>query len=84
MVGRARQAGVAPRAVRAIVRAVVGLCSSLGMPTTAKGVETREELDYMKRQGCTEAQGYFFSKPCPLNDVYTLLAKQAAQTKAVA
>jgi diguanylate cyclase (GGDEF)-like protein len=69
---------------RAIVRAVVGLGSSLGMPTTAKGVETREELDYMKRQGCTEAQGYFFSKPCPVKDVYTLLAKQAAQTKAVA
>jgi diguanylate cyclase (GGDEF)-like protein len=69
---------------RAIIRAVVGLGSSLGMSTTAEGVETREELDYMKRQGCSEAQGYFFSKPCPAEGVFTLLAKQAAQTKAVA
>jgi len=69
---------------RAIIRAVVGLGSSLGMSTTAEGVETREELDYMKRQGCTEAQGYFFSKPCPAKEVNALLAKQAAQSKAVA
>jgi diguanylate cyclase (GGDEF)-like protein len=69
---------------RAIIRAVVGLGSSLGMSTTAEGIETREELDFMKRQGCTEAQGYFFSKPCPAEDARALLAKQAAATKAVA
>jgi diguanylate cyclase (GGDEF)-like protein/PAS domain S-box-containing protein len=69
---------------RAIIGAVVGLGTSLGMSTTAEGIETQEELDYMKRQGCTEAQGYFFSKPCPAKDVHALLAKQAAQTKAVA
>jgi EAL domain-containing protein (putative c-di-GMP-specific phosphodiesterase class I) len=69
---------------RAIIRAVVGLGNSLGMSTTAEGVETQEELDYMKRQGCSEAQGYFFSKPCPAEGVFTLLAKHAAKTKAVA
>jgi diguanylate cyclase (GGDEF)-like protein/PAS domain S-box-containing protein len=69
---------------RAIIRAVVGLGSNLGMSTTAEGIETREELEYMKRHGCTEAQGYFFSRPCPAKDVYVLLAKQAAKTKAVA
>ncbi len=69
---------------RAIIRAVVGLGSSLGMSTTAEGVETQEELDYMKREGCSEAQGYFFSKPCPAAGVFTLLAKEAARTKAVA
>jgi diguanylate cyclase (GGDEF)-like protein/PAS domain S-box-containing protein len=69
---------------RAIIRAVVGLGSNLGMSTTAEGIETREELEYMKRHGCTEAQGYFFSRPCPAKDVYALLAKQAAKTKAVA
>ena len=69
---------------RAIIRAVVGLGSSLGMSTTAEGVETQDELDYMKRQGCSEAQGYFFSKPCPAEGVFTLLAKHTAQTKAVA
>ena len=69
---------------RAIIRAVVGLGSSLGMSTTAEGIETREELDFMKRQGCTEAQGYFFSKPCPAKEAGALLAKQAGETKAVA
>src|SRR6202166_128100 len=69
---------------RAIIRAVVGLGSSLGMSTTAEGIETREELDFMKRQGCTEAQGYFFSRPCPAEAARELLAKQGAATKAVA
>jgi EAL domain-containing protein (putative c-di-GMP-specific phosphodiesterase class I) len=69
---------------RAIIRAVVELGSSLGMSTTAEGIETREELDYMKRIGCTEAQGYLFSKPCPAKDVRALLAKKAGQAKAVA
>ena len=47
----------------AIIRAVAGLGSSLGMATTGEGVETQEELDYLKSEGCTEAQGYFFSRP---------------------
>src|SRR5207249_4293256 len=49
----------------AIIRAVTGLGSSLGMTTTGEGVETREELDYLRREGCTEAQGYFFSEARP-------------------
>jgi diguanylate cyclase (GGDEF)-like protein len=69
---------------RAIIRAVVGLGSSLGMSTTAEGVETQEELDHMRREGCTEAQGYFFSKPRPAKDVYTMLAKQVGIAEAVA
>jgi diguanylate cyclase (GGDEF)-like protein len=69
---------------RAIIRAVAGLGSSLGMTTTGEGVETQEELEYLKRQGCTEAQGYFFSKPRPARDVFELIAKQPVTAKAVA
>jgi EAL domain-containing protein (putative c-di-GMP-specific phosphodiesterase class I) len=47
----------------AIVRAVAILGSSLGMATTAEGVETKEQLDRLRAQGCTEAQGYFFAPP---------------------
>jgi EAL domain-containing protein (putative c-di-GMP-specific phosphodiesterase class I) len=54
------------------------------MSTTAEGVETQEELDHMRREGCTEAQGYFFSKPRPAKDVYTMLAKQVGIAEAVA
>ena len=48
-----------------------------GAPEGRWGVETQEELEHMRREGCTEAQGYFFSRPRPAQDVYTLLAKQA-------
>jgi diguanylate cyclase (GGDEF)-like protein len=68
----------------AIIRAVVGLGNSLGMVTTGEGVETQEEVDYLKREGCTEAQGYFFGKARPAKDAATLLGKQAVKIKAIA
>ena len=68
---------------KAIIRAVTGLGASLGMITTGEGVETQEELEYLKQEGCTEAQGYFFSKPIPARDIPRLLSKQLAATKAV-
>ena len=54
---------------RAIISAVSQLAISLGIETTAEGVETQEELDYLKRSGCTEGQGHFFSKARPAKDV---------------
>jgi diguanylate cyclase (GGDEF)-like protein len=50
---------------RAIIRAVTSLASSLGMVTTAEGVERKEQLDQLRKEGCTEVQGYFFAKPMP-------------------
>jgi EAL domain-containing protein (putative c-di-GMP-specific phosphodiesterase class I) len=69
---------------KAIIRAVVGLGNSLGMTTACEGVETQEELEYLKREGCTEAQGYFFSKPKPAGDVLKLLSRQRVIAKAAA
>jgi diguanylate cyclase (GGDEF)-like protein len=68
----------------AIIRAVTGLSSSLGMTTTGEGVETQEELEYLKREGCTEAQGYFFSKPKPAREVLNMISKQLVSVKAAA
>ena len=48
---------------KAIVRAVVALGNSLGMKTTAEGVETADQLAQLRLEGCTEVQGYLFSKP---------------------
>jgi EAL domain-containing protein (putative c-di-GMP-specific phosphodiesterase class I) len=59
---------------RAIIQALVQLASSLGLKTTAEGVETQGEVDYLKRVGCTEAQGYFFSKAVPPKEVFALLS----------
>jgi diguanylate cyclase (GGDEF)-like protein len=50
----------------AIVRAVIGLGAALGMTITAEGVETSEQLDCLRREGCTEAQGFLLSRPRPL------------------
>ena len=57
----------------AIVRAVATLGSDLGMAITAEGVETRQQLDTLERAGCTEIQGYLFSRPVPGSQVIELL-----------
>ena len=68
----------------AIIRAVTGLGASLRMTTTGEGVETQQELDYLKREGCVEAQGYFFSRPRPANEIYQMLESRADKAEAVA
>ena len=56
----------------AIVEAVATLGRTLGMATTAEGVETREQLDELRSKGCTEAQGYLFSRPRPAHELWEL------------
>ena len=59
----------------AIVRAVTGMCQSLGMVSTAEGVETETQLAALAREDCTEVQGYLFSKPVPAAQVAALLTR---------
>ena len=58
----------------AIVDAIVTLASSLGMTTTAEGVETVEQLEQVRRAGCTAAQGYYLGRPRPAADVFADLS----------
>ncbi|HEY8565739.1 MAG TPA: PAS-domain containing protein [Beijerinckiaceae bacterium] len=62
----------------AIVRAVSGLGSSLGMVTTAEGVETEEQLRRVEAEGCTEVQGYYFSPPRPAGELGIFFNGRAA------
>jgi diguanylate cyclase (GGDEF)-like protein len=62
-----------------IVRAVAALAKGIGMATTAEGVETQEQLDAVKAEGCTEMQGFLFSRALPSHDIERLfLSKQKA------
>ncbi len=59
----------------AIVRSIAALGSSLGIPTTAEGVETARQLQQIKADGCTCVQGYFFSRPVPSVDVHAMMRR---------
>jgi len=53
---------------KAIVAAIISMAKSLGLQTIAEGVETIGQLDYLHEQGCDEIQGYYFSKPLPIEE----------------
>ena len=57
----------------AIVRAVATLGASLGMTTTAEGVENQDQLEQLRAEGCIEVQGYYFSPPRPAHELVAIL-----------
>jgi predicted signal transduction protein with EAL and GGDEF domain len=57
----------------AIISAMIGLGRSLGIATTAEGVETEEQLEAVRREGCEEVQGFLFSPPLPASGIDALL-----------
>jgi diguanylate cyclase (GGDEF)-like protein len=59
----------------AVVRAVARLATDLGVKTVAEGVETDEQRTHLRDEGCTYLQGYFFSKPKPVEEVPGLIAR---------
>ena len=68
----------------AIVRAVMAMGISLGIVTTAEGVENVDQLNRLRAEGCTEAQGYFFGPPRPASKVREVLARLNPPLKAIA
>jgi EAL domain-containing protein (putative c-di-GMP-specific phosphodiesterase class I) len=65
-----------------IVRAILGLAKGFGLTTTAEGVEDAGQLAYLKANGCTEGQGYFFSKAVPAADIPDLLNPSSSRNAA--
>ena len=66
----------------AIIRAVVAMADSLGMTTTAEGVENDEEAQMIRELGCTKIQGYHFGRPMPAGDVLDVMARQTGSPRA--
>jgi diguanylate cyclase (GGDEF)-like protein len=55
-----------------IVRAIAALAKGMGITSTAEGVETKEQLDRITAEGCTEMQGFLFSQPLPVQEIERL------------
>ncbi|MEJ1366105.1 MAG: EAL domain-containing protein [Candidatus Sedimenticola sp. (ex Thyasira tokunagai)] len=57
----------------AIVRAVIALGNSMQLKVIAEGAETKGQIDFLKKEGCHEVQGYFLSRPLPANEVENVI-----------
>jgi diguanylate cyclase (GGDEF)-like protein/PAS domain S-box-containing protein len=58
---------LADRSAYAIVKAVLGMCHDMGLSTVAEGIERDDQLDLLRRLGCSHGQGYLFGRPTPLD-----------------
>jgi diguanylate cyclase (GGDEF)-like protein len=58
-----------------ITQAVIGMAHSLRLRAIAEGVETAQQLEFLREQGCDEIQGYFFSRPLPYEELADLLVR---------
>jgi diguanylate cyclase (GGDEF)-like protein len=67
--------GIGDPRTAAIVRAIVDLGTGLGITVTAEGVETPAQLEAVKEAGCTQVQGFLFSRPVPATEARALLPR---------
>ncbi len=65
-----------PRA-RGVLRTIIALGRTLGLPVTAEGIETENEAAFVRRLRCDQVQGYLFSRPLPETEVANFIMKDA-------
>ena len=61
----------------AIVKAIIAMAHGLSMKVVSEGVETKQQLDFLRQHGCEQYQGYLFSKPLPASEMASKLKRQA-------
>ena len=64
-----------------IVRAVAALAQGLGITATAEGVETEEQLERIRAEGCKEMQGFLFGAPMPAEDIERVFLANRRRTQ---
>ena len=57
----------------AIINAILGIGKSLGLEVIAEGVETLQQLEYLKENGCHAVQGFYYSKPLEISELIVVL-----------
>jgi EAL domain-containing protein (putative c-di-GMP-specific phosphodiesterase class I) len=62
-----------------IIRTIINTAHSLNLKVIAEGVETEEQLSFLKKEGCNHYQGYFFGKPVPINEFENMLQQSNSQ-----
>ena len=60
----------------AIAGAVIDLAHAMGLGVVAEGVETRQQLDFLRARGCHEVQGFLFCRPLPVDECRAVLARR--------
>jgi diguanylate cyclase (GGDEF)-like protein/PAS domain S-box-containing protein len=64
-----------------VVKSIIQLAHGLGMSVVAEGVETPEQLQFLKQQECDEIQGYIFSRPVPVSDLLKMIRNRVLKPK---
>ena len=60
-----------------IIRSIISMAKDISMVTVVEGVETQEQVDFLRAIGCDRMQGYYFSKPLPYQDLLKVLRDKA-------
>ncbi|MBD2513699.1 bifunctional diguanylate cyclase/phosphodiesterase [Nostoc sp. FACHB-973] len=68
----------------AVTDAIIALAKSLELKITAEGVETQEQLDYLKKRGCQEGQGFYFGIPAPADRITEIVKQNSLQIHEIA
>lgn len=63
-------------ASNSIIKAIIAMAKALKLSTIAEGVETKEQLDFLKESGCDQYQGYYYSRPLPPDKLMIFLQKK--------
>lgn len=71
------------RKSEAVIRALLGIASEMGQQTVAEGIERPEEVDFLRRNGCTTLQGYLFARPLPPGPFVEWVLQHRAESRQV-